>query len=161
MKKFLSLAVCLIFKLNIEAVVISGFGQVRYDSSDGFSIPKVQIFLKVPLEIGVAGVNVRYETYADFGNTGQVQLILANLIFKFKKRWLPEVVVGRTPDALTYQFPSIPELPVIIFPAALLNSPHGTGIYAKGNYNNLWATIGLINGTSGYKDDNNSLDVTG
>ncbi len=142
-------------------VKISGFGQVRYDSSNSFSIPKARVFLKGPVESGIAGLNVRYEVFADFGVNGLPQLGFASLILKIPKNWSPELIIGRTLDALSYQFPGPHQIPVLNYPAASFNTSCGTGIYLREIYGKWWVMTGLINGTTGYKDDNKSLDFTG
>ena len=138
---------------------IYGFGQVKIDA-DGFSITKLCVFLKSPLDEGIL-VNVRYEFYFDFNSTGSPKLGFASLIFKSAKKWLPELIVGRTLDPLTYQFPAPFRILIIHYPMAAFNKPMDTGIFFREVYEGkIWAMAGIANGNGGFKDNNKSLDFT-
>jgi hypothetical protein len=158
------LALCAGAVSQVVLPEISGFGQMRYDGDNavGFSIQKVRICLKGPIENGVSGIGVRYDFFADFGSAdGLPKIGFASLIFKFQKNWLPEIIIGRTLDGISYQFPGPAKIAVLNYPVAYFNTGCGTGIYLREIYGKWWAMVGLINGTAGYKDDNKSLDFTG
>lgn len=136
---------------------ISGFGQVKFDEL-GFTIPKVRISLKGPVETGL--LKVRYETYIDFGSSGAAELGYASLVLEFLKQGIPEVVIGRTLDPITYQFPPPFARPILYYPsAALFNPPNDVGVFLRNN-GNLWWMVGLANGNGMFRDDNKSLDFT-
>jgi len=139
---------------------LSGFGQIKTDSS-GFSIPKVRLILCGPLETGINRVKVSYTTYTDFDNAGKPELGFAQINFQFSEEWMPKLIVGRTLDPITYQFPAPFALPVLNYPASSFNHPCGLGIFIQEEYKGIWGMLGATNGTAKFKDDNNSLDCTG
>lgn len=95
------------------------------------------------------------------GPTSSFQLVFGSVNIKFNKDWLPEIIVGRTLDGISYQFPGPAKIPVINYPAAYFNTGCGTGVYLREVYGKWWVMVGAINGNSGYADDNKSLDFTG
>ncbi|MDD5290322.1 MAG: hypothetical protein PHT40_03975 [Patescibacteria group bacterium] len=144
-------------------IKFSGFGQVRYDSTcGGFFIQKARVFAQTQGVNGPVGSNVHYELMVDFvGPISSFQLVFGSVNVKFNKDWLPEIIVGRTLDGISYQFPGPAKIPVINYPAAYFNTGCGTGIYVREVYGKCWVMLGAINGTAGYKDDNKFLDFTG
>lgn len=136
-----------------------GFGHVRGDSA-GFTIPKVRIGVRIPLEKGFRSLKIGYDTYADFASDGRLEIGYASLIVEPGLGWLSEVLVGRTLDPVTYQFPAPSGLYTVNYPAAaLLNKPVDTGIFLR-KKGSTWVMIGVANGNGKLKDDNKSLDFT-
>ena len=89
---------------SADQPVVSGFGQVKIDSA-GFSIPKVRVIADGLAEVGIKEVKVSYIVYADFASDGKPELGFAQINFQFKQEWLPKLIVGRTLDPISYQFP--------------------------------------------------------
>ena len=143
-----------------ESVVVSGFGQIKIDSS-GFTIPKIRVILCGPLETGIKGLKVSYVTYTEFDKDGKPELGFAQINFQLPKEWLPKIIIGHTLDPTCYQFPGPHQLPILNYPAALFSHPYGLGIFLQENWNGVWGMTGVTNGTAKFKDDNKSLDFTG
>jgi len=113
------------------------------------------------VEIGIKNIKVGYVTYTDFDKEGKPELGFAQINFQFPKEWMPKLIVGRTLDPISYQFPGPHNLPILNYPVALFSHPYGLGVFAQENWKGIWAMVGVTNGTSKFKDDNKSLDFTG
>lgn len=153
----------ILFTISNSIVVAQdfyGFGQIKIDEKENFSINRFRVGIKGPLEQGILGLGVSYDLYADFNNTGLPSLGFGYITFNFGKEWTPEIDIGMRLDPMTYQFPAPFQIPVLKYPAAFLINPCETGIFVRKDYKRLWAMIGVVNGSGDYKDNNQSLDFT-
>lgn len=163
----LSVAACLATDSTAVSVkvdsnfTISGFGQVKYDSSN-FGLPKGRVIVSGPVEIGIKNIRISYKTYVDFDKKeGKPELGFAQINFQFPINWAPKIIVGRTLDPLAYQFPGPHQLWVLNYPAAFFTHPMNLGVFLQEDWKSVWAMAGLVNGTPKFEDDNKSLDFTG
>jgi hypothetical protein len=147
-------------KEKVAGVNFSGFGQVKFNPF-GFSIPKVRISFNGPVETGLNGIQFSYKTHADFNSAGEIKLGAASLIVQYPKEWLPKIILGRTLDPMTYQFPALFKLPTLNYPVARFNKPLDTGLFFQEVYANFWTMAAVTNGNGEFQDNNKCLDFSG
>ena len=134
-----------------QTIDFFGFGQVKYESQ--FTVPKNRI--------GVFFVQNKTKStlYVDFDENGQPNLGFVSMECYFNVKF-PRLIIGRTLDPVTYQFPGPHQIPTINFPSSLFNKPYGVGIFFQETHKPFWLMIGLTNGNGKFQDDNQSLDFT-